>query len=321
MRRELTLRALVRAVGGDLYDGGRRANIPAPGHGPHDRSVSLLLSEDRLIIHCFAGDDWRQVRRDLAGRGLVDTEGRLTTAIDGLSPRVERIGRADRVAAARRLWEEAGPIAARTASAAYLRRRRAPFGADADLRHHAAAPSAVYAGRGPRGPALLAAIRSPDGALQGVEIRYLTAEGAAAPRRLARKTVGACPGGSAVRLSPAGPRLLVGEGVATCLSAAAVFGLPSWALLGTRNLRAWRPPPEVRAVLIAADRGAAGEEAARALAAALRTGGVAAAVRWPPIPFGDWNEAVVAGREEEGGQDGAAGAHGGSGAPRRRPAP
>ena len=39
----MSLRTIVQALGGELYDGGRRANIPAPGHSAADRSVSLLL--------------------------------------------------------------------------------------------------------------------------------------------------------------------------------------------------------------------------------------------------------------------------------------
>ena len=49
----MSLHAIVRALGGDLYQGGHRASIPAPGHSAADRSVSLLLSHGRVIIHGF----------------------------------------------------------------------------------------------------------------------------------------------------------------------------------------------------------------------------------------------------------------------------
>ena len=42
----MTLHAIVAALGGDLYSGGTRASIPAPGHSGHDRSVSLWLTGD-----------------------------------------------------------------------------------------------------------------------------------------------------------------------------------------------------------------------------------------------------------------------------------
>ncbi|WP_257819413.1 hypothetical protein [Phenylobacterium sp. J367] len=41
----MSLKPIVQALGGDLYDRGLRANIPAPGHSAADRSVSLLLRE------------------------------------------------------------------------------------------------------------------------------------------------------------------------------------------------------------------------------------------------------------------------------------
>ena len=92
-------------------------------------------------------------------------------------------------------------------------------------------------------PALIAAIRDTDGALTGVEVTYLAANGQrAVDLRLARKTVGLVPGGCAVRLDPAAPEMLVAEGVFTALSASEWFGLPAWALMSTRNLRAWTPP-------------------------------------------------------------------------------
>jgi len=68
----------------------------------------------------------------------------------------------------------------------------------------------------------------------------------------------------------------------------------------------WRPPPGVSFVVIAADRGRDGERSALILAAALRGLGVHGAIRWPPRPFGDWNEALCAGREEELGRVGRA---------------
>jgi len=55
----MSLHPIVAALGGDLYQGGRRANVPAPGHSQADRSVSLLLEGDRLVIHGFGAADWQ----------------------------------------------------------------------------------------------------------------------------------------------------------------------------------------------------------------------------------------------------------------------
>ena len=133
--------------------------------------------------------------------------------------------------------------------------------------------------------------------MSAVEITYLGPGGRrSAGLRLARKTVGLIPPGSAVWLDPRGPDLLVAEGVFTALSARRRFGLPTWALLSTSNLRSWRPPPGVTSVLIAADRGQDGEASARILATALRAMGIRTRIVLPPAPFGDWNEADTAGQ-------------------------
>ena len=68
----MTLKTIVDMLGGDLYDGGRRANIPAPGHSPADRSVSLLLMNDRVVVHTFGDGDWKAVLDDLRERRLID---------------------------------------------------------------------------------------------------------------------------------------------------------------------------------------------------------------------------------------------------------
>ena len=93
-----------------------------------------------------------------------------------------------------------------------------------------------------------------------------------------------------MRLDPAAPEMLVAEGVFTALSASEWFGLPAWALMSTRNLRAWIPPAGVRSVLIAADRGKDGEASAARLEGRLRDLGLVATLALPPSPWGDWNE-------------------------------
>lgn len=292
----MTLHEIVRVLGGDLYQGGLRANVPAPGHSRSDRSISLLVDEGRVIVHGFGGTDWRRARDHLRDLGLVDGTGRLigggaargaATSAKASSP--------ERRSVARRLWDEARPIGAGSLSAVYLRSRRVQFdpGTISDLRHHPAAPLAVYGGGGGSRPAMIAAIRDPGGVLTAVELTYLGPNGRRAlGLRLSRKTVGVMPMGSAVRLAPVQPDHLVGEGLVTTLCAMARFGLSGWALMCVRNLAGWSAPPGVRRVLIAGDRGAPGETAASALRQRLEAQGVAAEIALPEPPFGDWNEAA-----------------------------
>jgi hypothetical protein len=299
----MTLHRIVAALGGDLYQGGRRANVPAPGHSRRDRSISLLLVGDRVVIHGFGGTDWRAARDALRRRGLIDANGRLGAQGDP-APAWSRPDDRVRQETALRLWEQSGPVGTASAAALHLRRRAIladePVGA---LRCHPRAPLRVY-GEGGRGsPALVARIDDPSGGLTAVELTYLDPAGRAVPGLVVgRKTVGCVPPGSAVRLAQARDALLVGEGVLTTLSAMDRFGLPGWALLGVSNLVGWSPPPGVERVMIAADRGTAGERAAARLRDRLLAIGRRVEVRGPPEPHGDWNAFAMAGMKEREGR-------------------
>jgi len=300
----MTLHAIVRAVGGDLYQGGARANIPAPGHSRCDRSISLLLSQGRLIVHGFGGADWRAALQMLREQGLIDADGRVVGIGSSLAVAPDRSCRARTV---RNLWEGAAPITAASLSFSHLRRRRVLSDPSriADLRHHACAPISVYREKSATRPALVAGVRAPGGDLTAVELTYLDPNGCrAVGLRLSRKTVGLVPAGAAVRLASAASEMLVAEGVMTALSAIERFELPGWALMAANNLAAWTPPDGVRQVLIAADRGAVGQGAAERLRRRLLAGGLGVCIRLPDPPFGDWNEAAAdaaSQREERGG--------------------
>lgn len=288
----MSLRAIVAALGGDLYQGGGRANVPAPGHDPADRSVSLLLSEGRVIVHSFGAATWQAVRDDLQRRKLIDADGRIAAgAASAPTPDGPR-----RIAVARSLWAEG----LRPAPSGLVARHLAGRGitlcpATEGLLEHPRAPFSAYTPGRRMGPAMMAGVRDPAGAFTAVELTYLSMNGQVMTGlKVPRKTIGRVPPGSAVRLRPAAPRMLVAEGVVTTLSAMARFGLPGWALMSAGNLAQWMPPADAADVLIAGDRGAAGETAARRLKARLLEAGVGAAIALPPLPCGDWNEAAQA---------------------------
>lgn len=301
----MSLADIVKALGGDLY-GPWRATIPGPGHGPEDRSVSLFVDRTgRLVVTSFGRTAWQEVIDDLRDRGLIDRDKRLV----GGAPSAEgwtgasraELARGEKVRIAQAIWATGGPIAG-TLAERHVRGRgieRSLPGGEA-LRHTMHAPVRAYDPDDRRTrPALLAAVRTADGVLSAVEITFLDRSGARADRlRLARKTVGAIPPGSAVRLDPIAPQMLVGEGIFTTLSASQRFGLPGWALLSTARLVTWTPPAGVRAVLVAGDNGRAGRAAARRLVARLSVEGVRARAAFPPDGFGDWNEVEAAARAE-----------------------
>jgi len=293
----MPLRAIVRALGGDLYDSGRRANVPAPGHSPLDRSISLLWTGERLVVHGFGAADWREMFDALRASGLIDGIGAPAGTRAALPPQRTP---GERIATARAIWAGARPLSGRLAER-HLRLRGVRRPLSAALGDHPAVPAAVYANAGAMKPALLAAISDPTGALTAVEITYLDPNGRRALRpRTSRKTVGVVPPGAAVRLDQSAAEMLVAEGVVTTLAATERFALPGWALLAARNLSAWTPPADVRRVLIAGDRGNAGEAAAERLAVRLVAAGIATTIALPPPPFGDWGEAA----EERSGEGG-----------------
>jgi putative DNA primase/helicase len=316
-----SLRDLVVALGGDLYHGGQSANVPAPGHSHADRSVSLLLDGDRVVIHGFGSADWRAVRAYLHGLGLINAAGCLTggtAATSGGLAAPPRPSPRSRIAIAQALWTESLPLTEGDLCYRHFRLRgvrlRSP---PDDLRRHPAAPVSVFRETGLTYPALMAAIRTPDGEISAVEIAYLDPNGQAALRfRLPRKMVGSAPAGVAVRLSSPTAEMVVGEGVATTLSAMARFDLPGWALMSAGNLSAWTPPGGVRRVLIAADRGEVGQDAAERLRRRLSAFGLSARIRLPNLPFGDWNEAA-ADRASKGRSEGAEGRRSGGDGPGR----
>jgi len=291
----MSLRTIVQTLGGDLYDRGRRANIPAPGHSAQDRSVSLLLEGDRVVVHTFGDGDWKAVLDHLRAHRLIGADhtvlGALGVRMIG-RPARESTSTRERLEAAQRIWESGRPLA-RSLAARHCRLRglSGELPGPQALRYGPETPISAYRAGGATRPALLAGIQDPTGRYCAVEITYLAPNGRRAlDLRLPRKTVGAPPPGCAVRLDPAAEAMLVGEGVFTTRSAGEWFGLPGWALQSTRNLRAWSPPAGVRSLLIAADRGKDGEASAEVLRLRCIAAGVATTVALPPRPWGDWND-------------------------------
>ena len=88
--------------------------------------------------------------------------------------------------------------------------------------------------------------------------------------------------------------MLIAEGFFTALSASERFGLPAWALLSTRNMRAWIAPQGVTSVLIAGDNGVDGRRSAGVLATRLEVQGLRTRTMFPDSPHGDWNDLASA---------------------------
>jgi putative DNA primase/helicase len=162
----------------------------------------------------------------------------------------------------------------------------------AALRWH---PGLPYYGEGGRKleeyAAMLGPVRARDGQPVTWHVTYLFG-GEKAPVKAPRKIMpGLAPiAGGAVRLFPEASHLGVAEGIETAIAAYELCGLPVWAALSTSGLKAFEPPPGLKAMTIFADHDAnnAGQAAAYQLAQRLAAMGLTVYVEIPPTVGADF---------------------------------
>jgi len=168
-----------------------------------------------------------------------------------------------RATQAKRLWDEALPIAG-TAAETYLRGRGITCPLPPTLRFHG---SCWHGATAKRHPALIAAVQG--SGLPAVHRTYLRPFGAGkADIEPAKAMLGAVAGG-AVRLSRGPGPLVVAEGMESTLSLlSGLLGEPAtaWAALSTSGLRGLRLPPKPGRLTIATDGDTPGRAAVHALA-------------------------------------------------------
>jgi phage/plasmid primase-like uncharacterized protein len=100
--------------------------------------------------------------------------------------------------------------------------------------------------------------------------------------------------GAAVRLWPAAPRLVVGEGIETTIAAAALLRLPGWAGVSAGNLgEAMALPPLVREVIIAADNDPVGQREAERAARRWAAEGRRVRIATPDAPGTDFADLLL----------------------------
>lgn len=187
---------------------------------------------------------------------------------------------ADRMKAlAKRIWNEANPIAPGDEADRYLCRRGLSLTAYPKvLRLH---PALGYYEKDAAGtsrkvadyPALLACIQGADGHAVTLHRTYLE-NGRKAPRRDPKKVLSAGINGAAIRLFEAGEELAIAEGVETALAIHLSTGKPVWAAVNAGNMEKLWLPETVRRICIYADNdadaGYDGQACAYALARRLK---------------------------------------------------
>ena len=258
-------RELTTALGGRWH--GRYGVAPCPCCQPECRKGQNALTladgrDGRLLLHCKkTGCTFRDI---LAAAGIAPGEYQAPDRATLAQRDHERQAEAQRKAEqAKRVWQEAQPIAG-TPAEAYLRSRGIICELPRTLRFH---PSCWHGATAKRHPALVATVQGAGAA--AVHRTYLRPDGTGKADIEPTKAMLGATAGGAVQLSVGPSRLAVGEGIESTLSL--LCGLldgpaTAWAALSTSGLRGLRLPARVGRLTIACDGDTAGRAAAHALA-------------------------------------------------------
>ena len=288
---------IVKRYGGDLFHNGTRALIPAPGHSASDRSVSVFLTQEgKVRVHCFTDVKWSDVLKTFRNDDLILPDGTLT-GMNGHGPvKTPVVTNATRSAIAAKLWSQVIPLAGSLSEVHLKRWRRIARDIDTtSLGHHRDMPLSVYSSEKPARhlPAFVAKITDQTGKLVGIEAQYLQPNGARTTRlRFNRKTVGHLLPytGVAVRIDGAAREMVIGEGIASALSASDQYELPCWALLSSNNYDNFVPPKGLKELVIAAERDRVTLKKIEMLQARLEGQGIRVRLEFAPLSYSDINE-------------------------------
>lgn len=275
---------LVRRLGGVWRED--RGMCLCPSHADRLPSLSVRVGHTRLLFHCFAGCDTRDVLRAInrlrpmaldcqAGPGIAEAYDPHTEW-----KRQRLIG----------LWNTSDRLPG-TFAERYLCRRAIDI-ASPSLRFHPHTP--LGSGRAlQQRPAMLAAVTAAR-QLVAIQRTFLDAYGRRArdlsrPRRLFGH-----PGDGAVRLAAANDNLALAEGVETALSAMILLGLPVWAVLGAGRMSQVSIPDTVQRLFLLPDNDAPGRRGALVASIAHTAPGRTIETLWPWYGLNDWNDVLRA---------------------------
>jgi putative DNA primase/helicase len=275
-------RDITIALRGRWNAAANRGSARCPCHD--DRLPSLSLSDGdepgRILVHCFAGCDHRDILDALRGRGLLEE------CAHRHEPRSRRIEPPPPVITpdpqALAIWGAASP-GERTIVQRYLRARGITIAPPPSLRCAGGGYHLEHAD-----PAMVAAVQAPDRRTIAVQVTRLEASGERkAQVPTPRLTYGAL-GNGAVRLAAAGDVLGLAEGIESALSAMQLSGIPTWACLGATRMHRVAVPDSVRELHVFMDNDGPGRDAGERTANVHRHRRVV--LRSPPDHLNDWND-------------------------------
>jgi phage/plasmid primase-like uncharacterized protein len=283
----LTAADIAGRLGLKKYRRSWRGTCPACDYA---RTFAIREMKGRTVTFCANG----------CGRdALADALARVTGADNRPAEREtvnldDAARRAGATAEALKIWA-GSTTALDTLADVYLTRRALPgLAASAALRFRGDCHHPEQRGRY---PALVALVLDVAGKPVAVHRTYLGADGRKAAVEPPKASKGPVWGG-AIRLDPEAPEIVIGEGIESSASAGRLLQLPAWAALSAGNMaRGLILPPEVRAVVIAADADEAGRSAADAAAERWRAEGRHVRIARPDSPGRDFNDLLCAGME------------------------
>ena len=247
---------LARRLG--LRRSGKRYVGACPACG-YSNSFVLFDGADHPLVFCHACQDTDAVMLAIRRRGLWHAGAGRSNFVHTQPREPSRAG-----IRARELWIQAAP-AAGTLVEIYLRSRGITLPVPSSLRF---LPQTKHSLTDQLLPAMIAAVTIwPERRPCAVHRTFLATDGQGkALVDTPKMTLGPCRRG-AVRLAEATDRLMVGEGIETCLAAMQATGRSAWAAMSTSGVRNLELPVHVKEVIILADADRPGEEAAQYAAA------------------------------------------------------
>jgi putative DNA primase/helicase len=289
-------RSILPAFGIDRrYLTGKQSPCPICGGRDRFRWDNKRGDGTFFCNRCGAGQG---IKLAMLFTGITDFKEMATKieAVLGEAPREQvraQRSEAEHRATMNRLWQGSHPVRAGDHVDQWMRRRGIALDAyPSFLRAH---PGLRHRDSGTVHPGMLAKVTDATGKPVMLHRTFMTEDGCKAPVGKVRMFCqGKVPPGSAVRLAAPAPTLGVGEGVETCLAAAQMFDVPTWAALSDRGVATFEPPPGTERLIIFGDNddNMAGQRAAYALASRLR---IKVEVKIPDATGTDWNDALLSG--------------------------
>jgi hypothetical protein len=237
--------------------------ILCPCHGDKKPSLSIKDEGGKILLKCFAGCEFSEIRGELQDRGLWGGEPSKRPPVQVASPPKDRSDLLDRIWSESRLIDEGSVVYKYLASREIVLQE-----GFSDLREHPG--MAVYEDgkrTGQTFPGIVAIIRNWEGRPAGLHLTFLEKDGTGkapieSPRRIIGLREGSTRGGFVRLMEPKDGIIGIGEGLESTLSASILTGIPGWSALTAGGIERAVLPPGIRKVVIFADRDRAGLKSA-----------------------------------------------------------